>query len=105
MKSSKLKYINIACIVVGFCIPLVPTIALIAEYASTETEYEVYQLMNITFPSGNPGFQYDRLPPTKCIPSNGDITLYAVVLPLNIIMIVGILELILVFWKIHKVSV
>ena len=73
---------NIACIVVGFCIPLVPTIALIAEYASTETENEVYQLMNITFPSGNPGFLYGHFPPMMCIPSNENISVYAVVLPL-----------------------
>ena len=105
MKSPKLKYINIACVVVGFCVPLVPTVALIIEYAETETEYEVYRLMNITFLSGNPGFQYDRFPPTICRPSNRDISYYAMVLPINIIATVGILELVLIFWKIHKVCV
>ena len=102
-KSSKLKYVYIACIVAGISIPLVPVIAAMADFAVRVKTDETLIAMNVTFVSGGLGFASGRFPPHLCGPSSSDIAFFAGALPVNIIVIIGVMELILIFWEIHKV--
>ena len=102
-KSHKLKYVYVACIVAGLSIPLVPVIAAMADFSVRVKSDEILSSMNVTFESGGLGFANGRFPPAVCGLSNGDITFFALALPINIIVIIGVMELILIFWNIHKV--
>ena len=103
-KSSKLRCIYIACTIAGFCIPLVPIISAMADFSERVGMDDLFVRMNVTFISGGLGFANPGFPPTLCVPSNADVIFYSLVLPINIIAMVGIAELILIFWRIHKVS-
>ena len=58
----------------------------------------------VTFTTGDPsGFGMTRFPPILCTGLQTDSTFYSLVLPINILMIIGIPLLIIIFWTIHKV--
>lgn len=90
------KFIFIVSIVVGFVVPLTPIIASMADFAITADSAE-------EFASGGLGYASFRFPPLLCTATNGNILFYTLSLPLNIIVIIGVMELILIFWRIHKV--
>ena len=105
MRSHKLKHVYIACIVAGLSSPLVPVIAAMADFSVRVKTDPVLTSRNVTFLSGGLGYANIRFPPTNlCSSSSGDVVYYSLALPINIVVIVGVMELILMFWKMHKVS-
>ena len=82
--SRRVKYFHITMVVVGLVLPTLPVI--------------------VTFTTGDPsGFGMTRFPPILCTGLQKDSTFYSLVLPINILMIIGIPLLIIIFWTIHKV--
>ena len=82
--SRRVKYVHITMVVVGLVLPTLPVI--------------------VTFTTGDPsGFGMTRFPPILCTGLQKDSTFYSLVLPINILMIIGIPLLIIIFWTIHKV--
>ena len=95
-KSKKMKCIHIACIIVGIVIPLVPVIALMANYAREAKS-------TTAFVSGGLGFGLGRFPPILCLGGDSTVAYYSIILPINLIFFVGMTELILLFAVVHKV--
>ena len=82
--SRRVKYVHITMVVIGLVLPTLPVI--------------------VTFTTGDPsGFGMTRFPPILCTGLQTDSTFYSLVLPINILMIIGIPLLIIIFWTIHKV--
>ena len=82
--SHRVKYVHITMVVVGLALPTLPVI--------------------VTLTTGDPsGFGMTRFPPILCTGLQNDSTFYSLVLPINILMMVGIPLLIIIFWTIHKV--
>ena len=82
--SHRVKYVHITMVVVGLTLPTLPVI--------------------VTLTTGDPsGFGMTRFPPILCTGLKNDSTFYSLVLPINILMMVGIPLLIIIFWTIHKV--
>ena len=82
--SRRVKYVHITMVVVGLVLPTLPVI--------------------VTFTTGDPSsFGMTRFPPILCTGLQKDSTFYSLVLPINILMIIGIPLLIIIFWTIHKV--
>lgn len=102
--SRRLKCAYATSIILGFTIPLVPVIASMSEFAFRVDSDPLLQIQNITFASGGLGYANFRFPPILCTATSGDVVFYTLALPINIIVMVGVTELILLFWKIHKVS-
>ena len=84
--------------IVGVVIPLVPVIALMANFAR-----EVQS--NAAFISGGLGFGSGRFPPILCGGANSSVIFYSSVLLIILIFFVGITELILLFAVVHKVRI
>ncbi len=95
-KTGKAKYIHLACVIIGVLIPLVPVIALMANYGR-EVE------SSADFATGGLGFVMGRFPPILCSGSSSTVMYYSDVLPINLIFFAGITELILLFAVVHKV--
>lgn len=102
--SYKFKYLHVSCIIAGLLIPLLPIVASMISFAVELKSNTVLQNMNITFLSGGLGFRQVRFPPILCSGRNSDIIYYTSIFLINIIVIVGLTELILLFWTIHRVS-
>lgn len=102
--SNEIKYIYISSIIVGITLPLVPVIASMAEFAVRVDSDPILQLQNVTFASGGLGYASFRFPPILCTATSADVVFYALALPINIIVIIGVTELILIFWTLQKVS-
>ena len=102
--SHKIKYIHIACVIAGLLLPLLPIVASMAEFSEDLKTNAQLQQMNITFLSGGLGYWQVRFPPILCSGRDSDTVYYSSILPINIIVIVGLTELSLLFWTIHKVS-
>ncbi len=102
--SYKFKYLHVSCIIAGLLIPLLPIVASMISFAVELKSNIVLQNMNITFLSGGLGFRQVRFPPILCSGRNSDIIYYTSIFLINIIVIVGLTELILLFWTIHRVS-
>ena len=82
--SHRVKYVHITMVVVGLALPILPVI--------------------VTFTTGDPsGFGMTRFPPILCTSLQKDSTFYSLVLPINILTIIGTPLLIIIFWTIHKV--
>ena len=92
-----------ACIAAGLVIPLVPVIASMASFAREVESDLVLQAMNVTAVSGGLGYGTTRFPPILCSGTNSDVVYYSSALPINIIMMVGIAQLIIIAWRIRKV--
>lgn len=103
-RSRRMKYIYATSIILGLAIPLVPVIASMSEFAVRVNSDPVLQVQNVTFFSGGLGYANFRFPPILCTATSADIAFYALYLPIIIIVMVGVIQLILLFWKIHKVS-
>lgn len=99
----KIKYIHISCIIAGLLIPLLPIITSMADFAVDLRTNVPLQNMNITFLSGGLGYRQVRFPPVLCAGRNSDAVYYTSLLPINLIVIAGLTELIILFWTIHKV--
>ncbi len=102
-KSGKTKYFHMGCIIVGVVTPLVPVVALMANFASEVNSDQALQAANVTFVSGGLGFRMDRFPPILCSGTSGAVVYYSNILPINLVFFVGITELILLFAVVHKV--
>ena len=99
-KAGKTKYIHIACGIVGVVIPLVPVIAIMADFG-----VEVQSNADLTFISGGLGFRMSHIPSILCTGRNRNPAYYSGVLPINLIFFAGIAELILLFGVVHRVSI
>ena len=100
----KTKYIHVACVTVGILIPLVPVVAMMAEFASEVQSSAALQAANVTFVSGGLGYSLTRFPPILCFGFSSNVVYYAILIPIILIFFVGIPELILLFAFVHKVS-
>ena len=101
--SHNMALIYVACIAAGLVIPLVPVIVHMASFAKEVESNPVLQAMNVTAVSGGLGYRTFRSPPILCSGTNSGILYYSNALPINIIMMVGIAQLIIIVWRIHKV--
>ena len=101
--AGKTKYIHMACVIVGVVVPLLPIVALMADYALEVQSNAVLQAANVTFMSGGLGFTLSRFPPIFCH-GTSSVMFYGLALPLILIFFVGITELVLLFAVVHKVS-
>ena len=104
-KSGKSKYLHIACVVLGVIIPLIPVIAVMADFAMEVQSNMELQYLNVTFISGGLGFTLGRFPPVLCLGYNGNIVFYTSGLSLILMMAVGIPELIAIFFTLHMVRI
>ena len=103
--SGKVKYIHIACVIIGILLPFVPIINSMSKFAMdvrerAENGTSSHQL----FLSGGLGFFSSRFPAILCTGSDQDAVFYSVVLPLDIILAVGCTLLLIIFWSVHRVS-
>ena len=101
--SHNMTLIYAACIAAGLVIPVVPVIVHMASFAKEVESNPVLQAMNVTAVSGGLGYRTFRIPPILCSGSNSGILYYSNALPINIIMMFGIAQLIIIVWRIHKV--
>ena len=101
--SHKIRYVSAVCIIVGLLVPLVPIIASMADYAADLRTNTDLQRRNVTFLSGGLGYRQIRFPPILCSGGNNNVVYYTSILPINLIVIVGLTELIILFWTIYRV--
>ena len=102
--SGRMKYIHIACIVSGLLIPMVSIVASMADFAVNLQSNNFLQSRNISFISGGLGYGLIRSPPILCSATDRNTLYYSNLFPVNVIVIIGMTELIFVFRIIHKVS-
>ena len=101
-KSGKSKYLHVACVVLGVIIPLIPVIALMADFAMEVQSNMELQFLNVTFISGGLGFTLGRFPPILCVGYNGSVVFYSSVLSIILILAIGIPELIAIFFTLNN---
>ena len=82
--SGKIKYIHITMVLVGLILPCVP--------------------VAVTFGTGGFAFGDTRFPPIICFGRDRGATVYSLTIPESVLVATGISLLIVVFWKIIKVS-
>ena len=102
--SGKMKYVHIASVITGLLLPLISPITSMADFAVDLSSNKVLQSQNISFVSGGLGYGLIRFPSILCSAIDRYALYYSTILPINLMVIVGITELILVFRIIHKVS-
>ncbi len=95
----QIKYIHIGCGLAGLLIPFIPVIAHMASFAQ-----RVQSDPSTDFISGGLGFTFVRFPPLPCNGRSKNISFYAIILPTNIMLAVGITLILLIFWLVHRVS-
>ena len=103
--TNKIKYIHIICILIGLLFPMLPIIASMADFAADIQSDESLMGRNITFASGGMGYGLTRFPPILCTSTDRNVGFYALILPINIMLPIGITILILLLWSFHRVSV
>lgn len=101
--SGKMKYVHISSVIAGLLLPLISPIISMADFAVDLSSNEVLQSQNISFVSGGLGYGLIRFPSILCSAIDRYALYYSNILPINLMVIVGITELILVFRIIHKV--
>ena len=102
-KAQKIKYLHAACVVAGLILPLAPIVASMAKFAADLQSDPLLQARNVTFLSGGLGYGQVRFPPVLCSGTDGDALYYSTILPINIMVIIGLTELVLLFRIIQKV--
>lgn len=102
--SNKIRYVKIAVFTVSLVVPLIAILVPMADFAVDVKSDALLQSRNITFISGGLGFRFIRFPPQLCTGRDSNAVYYSTVLPVNILMFVGITEMVLIFYSIHKVS-
>lgn len=104
-QSKTIKFMTIVIYTVGLVVSLIPIITIMADFAMDVKSNPAFRNMDITFVSGGLGFQILRFPPTLCSGRNPKVLYYSVLLPVNIIALIGITELIIIFYSVYKVIV
>ena len=94
----RVPYLHFTAVVLALVLPAIPIIIAMIEYAVQDSKN------SSSSPAGKLGFGLIRFPPILCIGNDRDVTYYSLILPLNLIVIVGMALLVLVFWIIHKVG-
>ena len=79
----QMRYVHLTMVILGLTLPLVPVIASLA----------------------TTGFGLNRFPAILCGGTNANITFYALLLPVILLLQVGITLLVVLFWTIHKVCI
>lgn len=103
--SHRIKYIHLSCVIVGLLFPLASIITTMADFAIELKTNVALQERNITFLSGGLGYRQDRFPGLLCSGRNTRALYYSTILPINIMVLIGMTELILLFWTIHRVRI
>ncbi len=101
----KIRHIHIACIVAAVVLPLVPVIATMVDFGVKVETDDRLMSVNATFLKSGLGYNTIRFPPVLCGGVNSNVVYYTAIFPINVIVIVGLSELIFLFWVIHKVSI
>ena len=94
----QIKYIHIACVLIGTLLPLVPIIIQMVKFAR-DVNFD-----NTSFLNGGLGFSIARLPPFSCFATDRDILFYTILVPTVIMAAVGTAFILLIYWLIHKVG-
>ena len=103
--SGRMKYVHAASLVIGMLFPFLPVVTSMVKFAvdvqqKTDNSTSSLQL----FLSGGLGFSVSRFPPILCTASDPEAVFYTLVLPIDIILLVGCSFLLIIFWSIHRVS-
>ena len=94
----RIKYIHIACVLIGTLLPLVPIIIQIVKFAK-DVNFD-----NTLFLDGGLGFTITRLPPLSCFSIDSDVLFYTTLIPAVILLAIGSAFILLLYWLIHKVG-
>ena len=103
-KTRKTKYLHLICIMAGLLLPLAPVIAAMVDFTLELESNTLLQSRNVTFISGGLGYRQVRFPPVLCGGRNSDAVYYSSILPINVMVIIGLTELVFVFRLVYKVS-
>ena len=103
--SGKYKYIHVVCLIIGIFLPMSTVITSMSEFGveSRNKADNITSAIDL-FVSGGLGYANMRFPPVLCRPSDGEVAFYSLILPLAIIQAIGSTMLILLLWRIHRVS-
>ncbi len=105
--AGKMKYIHAVCLVLGLVLPLAPVIASVSKFAvDTRNEAEANNGTSALqlFLDGGLGYTNPRFPPLLCVTGDRGVSFYSLILPLDIIQIIGTTFIILLIWRIRRVS-
>lgn len=96
--SHRIRYVHCTTVVVGgLIIPIIPLIITIVINAAKESRSGVDQI-------GKLGFGITNFPSWQCLGNDRDVAYYALLLPLNMVMIAGIAVMVVLIWTIIEVS-
>ena len=104
-RSKTTKCISIVIYTVSLLVPLIPIITIVAKFAMDVKSDPILQSRNITFGSDGLGFYMFRYPPILCSGGNTNAVYYTILLPINIAVLIGITELIFMFYSVYKVPI
>ena len=79
--TAKMKYLHITVVLLALILPIIPVAVVL----------------------GTGGFSFARFPPIICTARNADVAFYALIIPIDVMLTLGITLLILLFWTIYKV--
>ena len=95
--TKRLGVLHVTCVLVVLLLPLIPTVTPIIGNAITESQSDQPV-------PGTLGYGFTMFPPVICSGLDANIAFYTLILPTLLFILVGTISLILVIWKINKVS-
>lgn len=95
-KLNRMRYIHLACVVLGLVLPAIPVVVTIGDYATDEKDRGTPRGM---------GFGFTNFPPILCAGVDADASFYSLILPITILTEAGMTLLIFTFWDVRKVGV
>ena len=101
--SKRIKYIHIGCIIAGLLLPLVPVIAVMADFVVAVGSNEFLIRNNVTFLSGGLGFVSLVASNQFCDTFNKETLFYILLVPI-VFSAIGTVFLVLIIWRIQLVS-
>ena len=99
--TGKTKYIHITCVLIGVVIPLIPVVAVMADFAQ-EVQFHA-DSQGAAFVSGGLGFKIAQFTPIVCLGYSSSV-FYTILLPIILIFFIGIPQLMILFILVHRVS-
>ena len=95
--TKRLRVLHVTCVLVALLLPLIPAVTLIIGNAITENQSDQPV-------PGTLGYGTVVFPPVICSGLDANIAFYTLILPSLFFLLVGTICLVLVIWKINKVS-
>lgn len=94
-KSHRMKYLHITSVAIGILVPLAPVVVTMAQFSHGKSSAEAVK--------GGLGFGITRFPPLLCTGRDGDTIFYSLIVPIDVIVMIGMAFLVSLFWIVHKV--